>query len=953
MRKISDGRIIIDTEIDTSGATSGTKKLKDTLKQAQTEFGNTTKETRKFQQEMNKLKDILGGEVPEATQKAYSDMAKLRVEVKNASREFGRNSTEAMKAKNALNSYALGLDDTTFKQVYMRSQLGLTESQLTSQANSIKLNARMVKLMGSQTEILTKQMQGLASKGIKPSDLLPASTLGQFQMLNETIKASGNPIYRLSGLYRNFGTSMEKSIKGWTAQKMAIKMAEGDMVKYGLLLRGITAAQMNLGLAFPIVGLAAAAFYVGIFKGALEADSKLKALAETVKGKLGQAFKPLIDVAGSVLKVILTLTGKIADMMIAFDQSHPIISKVVAAIGFLLPAMTLLLLPLSMGIGLFAGWKVAINGAWVVIGGIASAIGVASATFLTFATIIGTLTAGFIYLWKTNEGFRNAITGIWESIAATGQKAFGGLVTLFTKTLPDAFKEGGFKGLATTIGGMLTNLVATVTTKGPELLKSGGDIIKNLATGITTNAPTLLAKGTDIIKSIVTPIQANLPTILATGSQIITNLITGIATALPIIVAKMNETRLFILNSIRVMLPAILELGVNIITMLIQGIAQALPIIIGIGLQIITAIINTIVENLPTVVNTGLAVLTTFIQGIVDALPVLIDAGIQIILALVNAITENLPSLIESSLSIITTLVNGIVQLLPTIIEAGIKVLIALIDGLVQTLPKLIDMIPQIITTIVNVISQNLPQIIEAGIKILIAIINGLVQALPQLIAMVPQITNAIITTLINNLPLILEAGVKILVAIISGLIQAIPQLISAIPQITNAIIGAFGNVNWGSIGTNIMKGIGDGISSGMNSIMSKVSSSVQKIKDKFTEAKSFDIHSPSRWGKNFVGRNIVKGIGGGITAETPNLLNDADSMVRELKTSMDFNTARTTSNIVGSANKAANVSNSTTTITESDTGPKVYIEHFHGTDESNITQLAQEIAFLDKRKPN
>lgn len=852
---MSDGSIIIDTSLDTSGVEKGTEKVKKSLKDTEKEFKNSTKEAVKFEREMERLKQQLGGEVPEATKEAYSKMYEFRQEIRKTSRQFGSYSPEVQKVRNALNEYILGLDDTTFKQVYMRSELGLTDAQLTQQANSIKLNARMIKLMGSQTEHLTKQMEGLASKGIKPKDMLPASTLGQFKMLNETIQASQNPIYKLSAGYRALGTSMEQTIKGWTAQKMAVKLAGDDMVKYGLLLRGITAGQASLAMAFPLVGIGAVMAYGAIFSSAIQANEGLQQLIGTVKGKLGQAFKPLLDISGQFLTVVLNMVGRIADLMIKFNELHPTIAKIISVIALLTPAMTLLLLPLNMGIGLLAGWKVAINAAWTAVGGIASAVGLAASTFLVFATVIGAAVGGLIYFYKTNETFRNTVNSAWDSMSSKGEEVFGGLAKYFTETLPNAFKQGGFEGLATTIGSSISNIASTITTKAPELLLSGGVIIKNFLLGV----------------------QNNLPQILTAGAQIITNVIQGISTTLPLIIEKMNETRLAILNAIASNLPQIMQIGVQIITLLLQGIAQALPILTDIGIQIITAIIDTITTNLPTIIDTGVTVLTTLLDGIIQALPVLIDAGIQVLSSLVDAITENLPLIIDAALSIIDTLVQAIIKLLPDIIDAGIEILVALIEGISKAIPQLVNMLPRIIGAVVTVISDNLPQIIEAGIKILVAVIEGLIQALPQLIAMLPQIISTITSIIIQNLPLLINAGIQLLVAIITGLIQAIPQLVAAIPQIITAIKDAFSNVDWGSIGKNIINGIGQGLENAKNTLLTKASNLASSITSKIKSA--LDIHSPSRVMRDEVGKNIALGIAKGIELETKSVVSSIEKL--------------------------------------------------------------------------
>lgn len=418
------------------GAESATESLKETIEELRrlqreaigvktsfstmnNEFKGTSSNSNKFNKEMQRLSMILGGDVPESTQKAYKEMYRLHEEARKASRYYGKYSQQAMNARDAVTKFALGLDDTTFKQIYMRSQLGLTDAQLRQQANSIKLNARMTKLMGNQTQILTQRMQGLAKHGIKPKDLLPPSTIGQFQMLNETMEAGRSPLNLLSLGYRKLGGSVEKVIKNYSAQKVAIREAQGDMVKYGLLLRGITAANANMAIAFPIVGLAAIYAYGAMFKAALEADKGLKKLAETTKGKVLTALKPLIQTAGQFLKVSLKIVGSVADWVTKFNEAHPSIAKIVGAIGFLLPAMTLLLLPLQMGVGLWKGWMVALNGVWTMFGGVATMIGTASATFLAFAGIIVAVAGAFIYLWNTNETFKNDCIVIWETIKTT------------------------------------------------------------------------------------------------------------------------------------------------------------------------------------------------------------------------------------------------------------------------------------------------------------------------------------------------------------------------------------------------------------------------------------------------------------------------------------------------------------------------------------------------------
>ena len=506
-----------DLDDSLSSTNNGFEGVKKSTKGMSDEFTNTSSNTSKFNKEMQKLSAALGGEVPQATKDAYQEMYRLRNEQKKASRNYGKYSQEAMNAKNALAEFALGLDDTTFKQIYMRSQLGLSDAKLQQQANSIKLNARMAKLMGSQTQILIQRMEGLQRHGIKPEDLLPASTPGQFQILNETMELGISPLNRLSNGYRSLGSRVEGVIKKYSAQKVAVRQANGDMVRYGLIMRNLTAGTANLGMALPVVGVAALTAYGTMFSAAMEADEGLQKLWDTTKNKLGKAFEPLIETAGQFLEVALKVVGTVADWIAKFNEAHPIIAKVVSVIAFLAPAMTLLLLPLSMGVGLFNGWMVALNGLWTMIGGVVTMIGTATATFLAFAAVIGTVVGALMYFWKTNETFRTTVTNAWESIKTKAIEVFGSISDYFTKTLPNAFKEGGIQGVINQLVTTFKNGLNTIKSSLPQWLEQGKQLVSNILQGINQALPTLQSKAHEIISNIVTGILKVAPNLINTA----------------------------------------------------------------------------------------------------------------------------------------------------------------------------------------------------------------------------------------------------------------------------------------------------------------------------------------------------------------------------------------------------------------------------------------------------
>ena len=69
--------------------------------------------------------------------------------------------------------------------------------------------------------------------------------------------------------------------------------------------------------------------------------------------------------------------------------------------------------------GVFGKLKVAVGSANGILGKIGAALGGVSAPVLAVVAVIAVLVAAFLHLWRTNEGFREAIIGAWEKIKST------------------------------------------------------------------------------------------------------------------------------------------------------------------------------------------------------------------------------------------------------------------------------------------------------------------------------------------------------------------------------------------------------------------------------------------------------------------------------------------------------------------------------------------------------
>lgn len=787
-----------DLDRNINNASSSLGNISSATSNIRDEFRQTSSYTRSLERQMQKLSAILGGEVPESTKQAYIEMFNLRREIERNQRAYGSWSIEAMEARNNLNKWALGLDDATFKQVFMQSQLGLSNWQLSQQANSIKLNARMTKLMSSQTEILTNRMKGLARHGVTPEMLMPPSTPGQFQLMNETIQASQSPLYKLNAGYRALGHRIEGVIKNFSAQKVAIRMAKGDMVKYGLILRGIQGGLMNLGIAFPLVGMAAVGMYKGIFNIAISTDEKLQELIETVKGKLLKAFEPMLNIVRDLTRGFLEFVGKVADMIIEFNKAHPLCAKLIQGFMLLLPALTMLLLPLTfLNIGLNS-IGVALNFLWTLIGPFVAGIGGASSMALALAVALGTVTLVLANLWKSNDKFRNAIIGAWENIKEAVSNAIDSVINGIN-VLIKAFNEGGLPKVLEVIGEAFTNTFNNIMTNLAPTIEKFNGFMNQLSEVIAKHLPVFLEKGKEILTNVINGIVEVLPKIIETGSQIISTLATTIMELAPKVYEAFRNLISNLAEHIKTGVQVIVPVAVDLITRFISTVADVFPKVVEVGSQILSKLVQGIseigmtlietlgkalVDNAPKLFESAKDILVAIGEGIINNLGILLDGALTIITGLIEAIAENLPLVLGVAVQFMTQLVTFIMDnlpiLLPLGLQIGLQIITAILSGVLENLPQIIPIAVELINMFVLTIGENLPMILDVGVQLILMLITAISENLPLIMGAVMQIVMTLVQTLIQARPQILACGVQLIVDLASGLLQALPQLISA-----------------------------------------------------------------------------------------------------------------------------------------------------------------------------
>ncbi|PGE68173.1 phage tail protein [Bacillus toyonensis] len=727
--------------------------------------------------------------------------------------------------------------------------------------------------------------------------------------LTANLQRMGNPLYNLSRGTLMATNVMERLANRSSAAQLALEFLgpNANAKQLNDQIRIINQSVMGMGQAFLVVGVSAVLFYGKLHKANMEMNPKYAEAYKNMMESLTKALQPMRDAFAALMIPIFNFVNAMAKMVIAFNEAHPTLAKFIQGTMMLVPALTLLLLPLGAGMGLLLGYRAAFAALWMIIKPAVLVLAMATPVAWALAAAITGLAVGFTYAYKNIEPFRNAINNALNTIKAfwkiisgnadAGNKLlksigfsnetiqainnlvnqikeslnsmktsiiqafhgdFSGITEVFKTIFPSilAILIGGIPGLVIGIGTMFARMTEATGVGGAQMVSKFGEILNNLVLGltnfVTTQLSVFLEQGVKIITGIVQGITQALPQIVAAVLQIITTFITGITTLLPQIIA----------------------IGISLIQTIVNAIVTALPVIIEAAVQIINAFVQGITQMLPMIVQTAIQVITMFIQTIIPMIPMLIDAGIQILLSLVNGIIQMLPQLIEAAIQILTTLLNTIVQNLPLIIDAGIKVLNSLIEGIIQVLPQLIDAVMQIITKFTEVVIQNLPRIIESGMQILTKLIEGIIQVLPQIVDAVIKIIDKFTEIIVQNLPQIIDAGVQILTKLIDGIIQVLPQLVSAairlMAELIKAIIQHLPELL--SAGKDLIGALIDGVLSLLGEVFSSGVEIGGQLLESLGDVDLFE-----------TGVNIVQGLIGGIGS----MISSAVSAAKDLGSSI------------------------------------------------------------------
>ncbi|MCW6105661.1 phage tail tape measure protein [Clostridium sporogenes] len=295
---------------------------------------------------------------------------------------------------------------------------------------------------------------------------------------------------------------------------------------------------------------------------------------------------------------------------------------------------------------------------------------------------------------------------------------------------------------------------------------------------------------------------------------------------------------------------------------------------------------------------------TTIQQAFVDGWNAIVNFFTQTIPQWINSVGEwfnKLPYLIGYALGYaLATIVKWGVDTW-NYLSANVPIWINNVVNFFATLPG------RIWTWLVNTINR----IVNWGQQTYTNMVNAATRAINATIQWFSQLPGRIWTWLVNTISRVAEFAVNLASRARDAGANMVTNIVEAVRNLPSRFL---------EIGRNIVQGVWNGITGMGGWIRDKVNGFFSGIVDGAKDA--MGIHSPSRVFRDQVGKYMAQGVGVGFENETENIKRsmqkDLSSLTAKMKTTVDFETSKTSRAMTARVNKTIN---NTKTINNNDNG--------------------------------
>ena len=385
--------------------------------------------------------------------------------------------------------------------------------------------------------------------------------------------------------------------------------------------------------------------------------------------------------------------------------------------------------------------KVSVQGGTGVLGKLGAALGGISAPVLAVVAVIAVLVAAFIHLWKTNEGFRDAIIGTWNRIKDTISGFCQGIVDRlnalgfqFTdivdvlKTVWDGFCqvlapifEGVFNNIAnilSTVTGVITGIldvfIGIFTGNWSQAWTGVKEIFSSIWNGISSFFTNIL----NVIKGVADVVLGWFGT---SWNEVWTNIKTffeGIWNGIATFFTTIWETLKNVVTVGIMAIGSILSAAFDIITLPFRFIWEnCKEIIISVWDAIkskVSTVIHAVASVISTVMNAIKTVFSTVWNAIKTVVTTVVNAIKSVVTTVFNAIKSTATTVWNAIKATVTTPVNAIKSTVTTVFNSVKSTVTSIFNGIKSTATSVWNGIKTAITTPIEAAKNKVKSVVDA-----------------------------------------------------------------------------------------------------------------------------------------------------------------------------------------------------------------------------------------------
>lgn len=267
----------------------------------------------------------------------------------------------------------------------------------------------------------------------------------------------------------------------------------------------------------------------------------------------------------------------------------------------------------------------------------------AIAPFLPAIAIIGALAAAIMYLWKTDDSFRESMISSWEQIKASFEPVLQSMSTLITQVVQAIMPA--IQQLAQAFGQLIPAITPIITLLAGSfaqilvvVAQAIGQVVQTLAPLITSLVSQLAPIITQIVTSlapIISQLVSVLAPILTTIGNIITTYIMPAITTIIGIVAN-------VINTIIQIVTPIISFIANVVGQIISTISSIINTVVSVFNKIYSTVssvmgkVRSFIVNVFNAIKSAWSGLTGFVSGVFSGIAGAVQRLVNTVKGFVN-----------------------------------------------------------------------------------------------------------------------------------------------------------------------------------------------------------------------------------------------------------------------------------------------------------------------------